>query len=313
MLYRDFGSTGWKVSAIGQGCWNIGNQWGEMSDETADRIIKTAYESGMNLFDVAESYGIPNGICEIRLGKAVKRFRDKIYLVSKIAWWGGRTGQNVPKTTADMIRGCGHACCGRLRTDYIDLMLCHDAGIEDPSIYIAGFDDLKSEGFIREYGISTDSVDVLKRFNDMSGGKCAAVECDYSLINRSPETELFPYCTEHSIAVLARGPMAMGLLAGKYDEDTVFTDAIRHKWNQGEENRADFEQKLASVKTILQTCPRTDLATTALRYVISHPLHPVAIPGATKPEQARSNALAGESVLSEEEVVRVNPDFSHTS
>ena len=300
MLYRDFGKTGWQVSAIGQGCWNIGNQWGEMSDATAEAVIKAAYDGGMNLFDVAESYGIPNGLSEIRLGKALKGIRDKVFVVSKIAWWGGRTGCMIPKDTADMIRACGHACCGRLRTDYIDVMLCHDANIEYPSVYIEGFEDLKAEGFVREYGISTDSLDVLKNFNDTCGGKCAVVECDYSLINKAPETDLLPYCEENGIAVLVRGPVAMGLLAGKYDANTVFTDTVRGKWNKGEDGRKSFEERLAKVERVRAVAGSDDLVTTALRYVISHAVKPVAIPGATKPGQATANAAAGAETLPED-------------
>lgn len=302
---REFGKTGWKVSAIGQGCWNIGNQWGEMSDATAEAIIKSAFDGGMNLFDNAESYGVPNGLCEIRLGKALKGIRDQVYLVSKIAFWGSRTGCKIPKDTPDMIRACGHACCGRMRTDYIDVMLCHDGNIEDPSVYIQGFDDLKAEGFIREYGISTDSVDAVKKFNDTSGGKCAVVECDYSLINRAPEQALLPYCVENGIAVLVRGPVAMGLLAGKYDADTVFTDIIRSGWNKGESGREAFEAKLAKVNAVKVEVGDANLVETALRYVISHEAAPVAIPGATRPEQATANAAAGAETLSEDLLARL--------
>jgi aryl-alcohol dehydrogenase-like predicted oxidoreductase len=95
-MCRGFGKTGWSVSAIGQGCWNIGNQWGALSDETADRILRTAYDNGINLFDTAESYADPNGMSELRLGKALKAFpRDKVYVVSKIGHWGKRTGQGA--------------------------------------------------------------------------------------------------------------------------------------------------------------------------------------------------------------------------
>lgn len=306
MLYREFGKTGWRVSAVAQGCWNIGNQWGQMDEATADSIIKTAYDNGMNLFDVAESYGIPNGLCELRLGKALKGFRDKVYLVTKIGHWGARTGQDVPKNTPDMIRLCGHACLGRLRTESIDVMLCHEADIQDPSIYIEAFEQLRAEGFIREYGISTDSLEVLKRFNDRCGGKCAVAEIDYSLIHREPETNLLPYCRENGMAVLVRGPLARGVLAGKYDAGTVFTDTVRQNWNKGKEGRKAFEAKLAKVEKVKAAAGEGDLATTALRYVISHVSKPVAIPGATSPRQALANAKAGETTLADDELQALN-------
>ena len=302
MITRAFGKTGWDVSVIGQGTWNIGNQWGEMTDATAEAIIKTAYDGGMNLFDAAESYGEPQGLSEIRLGKALKGIRNKVYIVSKVGHWGARTGQGVPKTTPDLIRGCGHACAGRMRTDYIDVMLCHEGDIEDASIYIAGFEDLKAEGFIRAYGISPGGLEPLKRFNEASGGNCAVAEIDYSLLNRAPEQDLLPYCEENGIAVLVRGPVAMGLLSGKCGPDTVFTDAVRKGWNEGGPNRPEFEEKTARVEQIKSLIGDADLVTTALRYVISHSSSPVAIPGATSPSQAETNAKAGESLLTENEL-----------
>ncbi|MCD6365547.1 MAG: aldo/keto reductase [Planctomycetes bacterium] len=300
MIQRQFGKTGWTVSVIGQGCWNIGNQWGEMDDATAEAIIRAAYDGGMTLFDTAESYGLPNGMSEIRLGRALKGIRDNVKVVSKIGNWGKRTGQAVPKTTADMIRVCGHACAGRMRIDCVDLMLCHDGRIEDPSVYIEGFERLRDEGFIREYGISTNSLDVLRKFNDVSGGKCAAVELDYSLMNLEPEKEMLPYCREKSLGVLIRGPVAKGLLSGKHDENSVFTDAVRSNWNHGAEGREAFKAKLAKVEKIRQVAG-DDMVTTALRFVVSHPAAPVAIPGATSVAQATANAAAGDELLSEEQ------------
>ena len=305
MLYRKFGKTDWEISAIGQGLWNIGNQWGEVSDSGADRIIKTAVEQGINLFDVAESYGIPTGLSEIRLGRSLNGMREKVFIVSKIAWWGARTGQSVPKTTTDIVRLCGHACLGRLRTDWLDALLCHDANIQDPSVYIAGFELLKKEGFIREYGISTDSLEVLKRFYDLSDGKCAIVELNYSLINRAPENEILPYCEEKGIAVLARGPLARGILSGRYNADTRFEDEVRRAWNEGEEGRKDYLDKIHRLNNIQDELRNAgideDLPTLANRFVISHSAAPVAIPGATKYLHVINNASAGTRLLNDEE------------
>ena len=298
MRYRRFGTTGWAVSASSLGCWNLGNQWGELSDATAGQIVRSAFDAGVNLFDVAESYGIPNGMSEQRVGDALASVRDQVYIVSKIGHWGKRTGQGVPKTTPDMIRLCGHASAGRLGTDHVDLMLCHEGNIEDPSVYVDGFDQLRGEGFIREYGISTDDIDVLERFYEASDGACAAVEVNYSLINTAPEADILPFCAEHDLGVLVRGPLARGLLTGKYDRDTEFTDPVREGWNVGEDQRGEFEAKLNAVEDIEAALePDEDLVETALRYVMSHPVDPVIIPGATSPAQAIQNADIGDELL----------------
>ena len=218
MLYRDFGKTGWQVSVVGMGTWNIGNQWGELDDATAWATVRCAFDNGVTLFDTAESYGTLNGLSEERLGAALAGVRHQACLVSKIGHWGKRTGQEVPKTTVDMIRLCAHASLHRLRTDWLDVVLCHEGSIEDPSIYLEAFEVLKQRGRIRVYGISTNSLEVLKRFNVNS--TCSVVQLDYSLLNRAPESDMLPYCQEHGIAVMARGPLAMGLLSGNYSADT---------------------------------------------------------------------------------------------
>ena len=118
MINRRFGKTGWDVSVVGLGTWNLGNQWGEMSDATASDILLASIDQGMNLLDTAESYGIPNGMSEMRIGKTItSAMRDNLIVVSKVGNWGSRTNGRVPKTSADSIRVCGHACLGRMRTD----------------------------------------------------------------------------------------------------------------------------------------------------------------------------------------------------
>ncbi|MGF1589408.1 MAG: aldo/keto reductase, partial [Pleurocapsa sp.] len=282
------------------GTWNIGNQWGQVDEETALATIRAAVDSGINLFDCAESYGIPSGLSEERLGKALVGMRDRVHLVTKIGRWGRRTGQMVPMTTVDMVRLCTHACLYRLQTDWIDIMLCHEGKIEDPSVYLEGFEQLKAQGYLRAYGISTDSLDVLKRFN--VNNTCSVVEVEYSLLNRNPESEFLPYCQEHGIAVLVRGPLGKGLLSGKYAPGTVFTDSVRSEWYADDQKKAKLERKLAKVaqlKSALQ--PGEEMVTAAIRYVTSHPVQPVAIPGAKSPAQAIANAKAGDALLSEAE------------
>lgn len=309
MLYRPFGKLGWQVSAIGMGTWNIGNQWGEIDDTTAWATVRTAFDRGINLFDTAESYGIPNGLSEERLGTALAGLRHRVYLVSKIGHWGQRTGQGVPKTTVDMIRLCAHASLHRLRTDWHDVLLCHEGDIEDPSVYLEAFEMLKARGRVRAYGISTNSLEVLQRFN--VNGTCDVVELDYSLLNRAPEADLLPYCQQHGIAVLVRGPLRKGLLSGKYTAASTFGDTVRSSWNPGGAQREQFEHEVALVerlKSVVQ--PGEEMVTAALRYVISHPSAPVAIPGAKSPQQATMNAAAGERLLTEAEIARLRAAVS---
>ena len=294
MITRPFGKTGINVPAVGLGTWNIGGQWGEVSDLESDAIIRTAIASGMRLIDTAESYGIPNGTSELRISRVLHEFdREELVLVSKIGHWGKRTGQEVPKTTADLIRLCGHAIAGRLKTDYVDTILCHDGGIQDPTIYIEGFEKLVEDGFLRNYGISTNSLEVLKTFQDISGGKCAVVELEYSLLNRSTEEDIIPYCQQEGIGILVRGPLRKGILSGRYDLKSVFTDSVRSSWNRDGEKRGEYEELIRQFEDIRQVIGEADLIETALRFIITHPANMVVIPGATTTSQVESNAAAG--------------------
>lgn len=300
MQSKTFGKLGWPVSAVGLGTWNIGNQWGDIDDATAWTTIRAAYDHGMTLFDTAESYGIPHGLSEMRLGTALAGIRQNVYIVSKIGSWGNRTGGTVPKTGVDSIRISGHAILGRLRTDYVDAVLCHEGNLDDPTIYLEGFEALKAEGAIRAYGISTNDVEVLKRFN--VNGTCSVVQTDYSLLNRAPEADLLPYCQEHGIAVMVRGPLARGLLSGRYTSMSTFDDPVRASWNNEGPARERFLEQVAQVQKLSGVAkPGHELVRAAIAYTFSHPAISVTIPGAKSAEQARMNAEAGESLLTDAE------------
>ena len=300
MIYRDFGKTGWRVGAVGLGTWNIGNQWGAVDDQTAWATVRAAFDEGMNLFDTAESYGEPNGLSEERLGTALAGIRHGVYLVSKIGNWGKRSGGGIPKDTVDQIRACAHASLHRLRTDWHDVLLCHEGDIEDPSVYLEAFEALVHEGRLRYYGISTDSLEVLKGFN--RHGTCGVIQIDYSLLNRKAEDGLLPYCEQEGIAVMVRGPLAKGLLSGQYGPDAVFEDEIRESFNAGGAQRAKFEAQVAQVERLKEMVePGAAMVEKSLQYVFSHSVRPVVIPGAKSPAQARVNAAAGMAEMAAEE------------
>ena len=298
MLHRTFGKTGIDISAVGIGTWNIGNQWGDTDDGNAFTTIRTAFDNGVTLFDTAENYGLPGGTSEERLGLALDGIRHRVTVVSKTGNWGRRIGRLIPRDYPDTIRVCVHASLHRLRTDWLDVILCHEGEIEDPSVYIEGFEILQEEGRVRSYGISTNNLAVLKRFN--ANGRCSVVQVDYSLMNRKPEAEFLPYCQDNNIGVMIRGPLAKGLLSGRYDKSTVFTDKIRDSWHASAEAQAKFEADIDRVEKLKAVAkPGPEMVQMALRYVISHPAVSVVIPGAKSPEQATTNAAAGSEVLDE--------------
>ncbi len=302
MLTRPFGTLGWPVSAVGMGTWNIGGQWGHVSDLQAVDTIRTGFDHGITLFDAAESYGIPHGRSEELLGQALTGIRHQVTLVTKIGNWGKRSGDAVPKTSTDLIRLCAHACLFRLRTDWLDVLLCHEGDIENPDLYVETFRILKQQGLIRACGISTDSLDVLKRFN--RDGDCDVIQLRYSLLDRRAEQELLPYCSAHGIAVMIRGPLAQGMLSGQYHAGSVFAedDAVRAAWNPGGTGHNRFLERADQVAGLsLEVAPGVEMVEAALRFSFSHPTLPVTIPGAKTPAQAIQNANAGQRELTPDE------------
>lgn len=323
MLYCP-GIDGTPLSVMGLGCWNFGGQWNKVSEKEAISIIRYGIDHGVNFVDVAESYGIPDGQCENILGKALTGgYRERVFLISKVGWYGRRTQNHfyakptlydkllrkiynklnhfksvdLEKRTPELIRLCGQACCGRLKTDYIDLLLCHDGMARDIPAFVKGFKWLKEEGFIRYYGISTDSLDKLKEFYEYSEGECAAIECDYSLLNRNPEKGIFPYCKEHGIKIFSRGTLASGLLSGKYDITTQFKEPSRLVWNEGGKCRSLYLARLKEIEKIKKKIGENSLSEISYKFAFSQQYDISVVFGCTSMEQMRHNIKMGDEYL----------------
>ena len=131
------------------------------------------------------------------------------------------------------------------------------------------------------------------------------VQLNYSMLNRTAEQQLLPWCRQHSIATIIRGPLAQGVATGKFDERTTFTDSVRQKWNQAP-GREGFLRSVRMVEKLrFLEQPQRSMAQAALQYVIAHPAVTTAIPGAKSVEQVRANAAAGDAPLASEQVERV--------
>ena len=304
MKYALFPSTGWKVSRIGLGTWNIGGQWGPVSADEAVATVHAALDAGVNFIDTADAYGDPPGLCEELAGQALAGRRTGIYLATKVGNYGRRMGHPLPFTSPMHVRLCCEASLWRLRTDMIDLYQCHVEG--PPEVFLEAFDALIREGKIRAFGISTNKPAVLETFN--RDGRCAAAQLDYSAVARGAEKDILPACIEKKVAVIVRGPLAKGLLAGKYTEATQFADSVRNAWNSGK-GREDYLARLKQVEALrfLERPGRT-LAQAALALVLAHPAVTVAIPGAKSPAQARANAAAADLALTDDELRKAMPN-----
>lgn len=289
---RVLGKSGIEVSVIGLGLWAIGgDEWGPTDDRESLSTIDLALEMGVNLFDTADVYG--SGHSEELLGQAMKGRRDKFVVTTKIGWLGFDEERNrtAYDTVEKLIAGM-ESNLHRLRTDYVDLIQSH-INFRDPTmeIFIKGFQKLQRDGKVRAYGVSTSDFDYLKAFN--ADGGCATLQIDYSILNRTAEAEIFPYCQEHNIGILVRGPLAMGILTGKLSPDTRFGPGdFRQRWHENPEEHQIFLDDLAKVEKLRPLAEGRTLAQLALQFVMAHPAVTAAIPGAKSRKQLRGNVGA---------------------
>ena len=231
------------------GCWAIGGQWGAVSERQAIATVHAALDAGVNLFDTADSYGL--GRSEELLGKALADRRDAGYVATKVGNWARRADDPPGLKSIYSIINCCHASLYRLGIDTIDLYQCHVGTPERPEIFVEAFELLKQQGKIRHYAISTNDVAALEALN--VNGQCAACQINYSILNRSAERDILPYCLANDIGVLLRGPIAQGLLADKFDDATRFDDSVRGKWNPDGDQRTSF---LASLDLVARAARR---------------------------------------------------------
>lgn len=303
---RILGKSGISITELGVGLWAAGgDQWGPTEDQVSLSMIDAALDAGVNFFDTADVYG--GGHSEELLGQAMKGRRDKFVVATKIGWlnYDGERGRSAYTTVEKLIAGV-ESNLRRLQTDMIDVLQCH-IDYRDPTmeIFVEGFQRLQEQGKIRTYGVSTSDFEYLKAFN--ADGGCGTLQIDYSILNRTPEAEIFPYCQEHNIGVIVRGSLAMGILTGKFSPDSEFgEDDFRRRWQENPDERETFLRDLEKVDKLHPLAEERTLAQLALKFVLAHPAVSVGIPGAKTPEQLAENVRAASLPdLTEEELAYI--------
>ena len=301
MRFREFGNTGWNVSVVGMGCWALGGQWGDIGEEQAVATVHAALDAGINLFDTADAYGPRRS--EEFLGKALEGRRSEAFIATKVGNIGGRDGHPLSYATPEHIYLCCDASLYRLRTDYIDMYQCHVRRHANADVFVEAFERLREVGKIRAYGISTFYADDISAFD--SHGRRDVVQVPYSAVERDYEGDVLPICADRNIGTLIRGPLAKGILSGKFTADTRFTEQARSGWNDGE-GHAEFLTMLDAAEAIrpLSNASRT-MAQVALAFTLAHPAVDCIIPGAKTPQQAIENAAAADIELTADELDQI--------
>jgi aryl-alcohol dehydrogenase-like predicted oxidoreductase len=272
MKYHLLGNSQLLISRIGFGCMSLGN------DQAAnEQLLHRAIELGINFFDTADLY--QKGWNEISVGKAVKEKRKDLILATKVGnqWRADGSGWDW-NPRREYILSCVEESLKRLQTDYIDLYQLHGGTIDDPiDETIDAFEQLKQQGKIRYYGISSIRPNVIREYVKRSN--IVSVMMQYSLLDRRPEESCLSLLQDHNIGVLARGPIAQGLLVNKPPKDYLNYSAHQ------------IEQAATAVRSLANE--KRNAAETALQFVLQHPAITAAIPGIRTMQQLEEavNAL----------------------
>jgi aryl-alcohol dehydrogenase-like predicted oxidoreductase len=290
LLKRTLGKSGIEVTEVGLGLWAAGgSDWGPTDDREVHNAIDTALDLGVTFFDTADVYG--DGHSEELLGKSMKGRRDRFIVATKIGWRGfdGDARRTAYSSVEKLIAGV-ESNLTRLGTDHVDVIQSH-ISFRDPTmeIFVEGFQRLQRAGKVRAYGLSTSDFDYIRAFNH--DGQCATLQIDYSILNRTPEAEILDYCKQNGIGVIVRGALAMGLLTGKFDDQTRFPAGdFRQKWLSDAEQNATYREDLKKVQELepLARSGRT-LAQAALQFTLAHDAVTTVIPGAKSSRQVRAN------------------------
>ena len=294
MKHRTFGTLRQPVSEVGLGCWQFGGDFGPMSDEQAMAIMSAAADSGVDFFDTADVYG--GGRSESLIGKFLATHKGQpIRIVTKY----GRDGSVFPdKFTEASMRAAVDAARRRLGVDVLDCLQLHCISI-DALRESAVFDwlrSLKAEGAIREFGASVESVDEGLLCLKQDG--IASLQVIFNLFRQKLLTELLPQAHAAGVSIIARLPLASGLLSGKFTRHTTFTEADHRNYNRdgqcfnvGETFAGlPFDRGIELANEIREMLPpNMTMAQASLRWILDHDAVTTIIPGASSPEQVASN------------------------
>jgi aryl-alcohol dehydrogenase-like predicted oxidoreductase len=298
MQTRILGRTGRAVSVIGLGCWQLGADWGHVDEDDALAVLHAAVDEGVTFLDTADVYG--DGRSESLIGRFLRIRRDAgLTVATKM---GRRADPFVPDAfTADAFRGWVDRSRRNLGVDTLDLVQLHcppTAVYSDDRVYDA-LDGLVSDGSIAAYGVSVETVD--EALTAIARPGVATVQIIVNVFRRKPLERVLPAASEAGVGVIARVPLASGLLTGKYDESTQFSTDDHRSFNRNGEafdvgetfSGVPFDVGVRAAREVAEWTP--DGATTAqlaLRWLVDQPGITTAIPGARSPEQARANAAA---------------------
>lgn len=295
MNTRPFGTKRTQISEVGLGTWQIGGSWGDVTDDTAMNILRTAAEQGITFFDTADVYG--DGRSEQFIGRFLRDHHEKIYVATKLGrsadpgWPQNFTAEAMTRHTENSLR--------RLGLERVDLIQLHCIP-RDVMADGAVFDtlrELKKQGKIGDFGASVESVEEGLICLEQEG--IASLQVIFNIYRQKLVSELFEKAKEKGVSIIARVPLASGLLSGKMTKETTFAESDHRTFNRDGEafNVGEtfaglpFEKGVELTEELMAMKPEgMSMAQMALRWILDHDAVSVVIPGASRTQQVIDNA-----------------------
>lgn len=296
MKTRRLGKTGFEVSEIGLGCWQLGGDFGPVGDEAATEILSAAQAAGISFWDTADVYG--GGLSERRIGAHPKG--PGVHVATKVGRGSGLFPANYSK---EAVRASLVGSAERLGVDRLDLAQLHcvpTSVLRDGAIF-GWMDAFKAEGLIQHWGASVETIEEGFLCLDQPG--CATLQIIFNLFRQDAAEKLLPAAAEKDVGIIVRLPLASGLLSGKFDKTTRFDASDHRSYNRdgaafsvGETfSGIPFERGVELVQVLKGLAPEAmPMSQFALRWILDHPQVSTVIAGVSKPEQIADNVEASE-------------------
>ncbi|MDH5398081.1 MAG: aldo/keto reductase [Cyclobacteriaceae bacterium] len=300
MKKRFLGKTGFEITGMALGTWQVGGKWGEdFSHRNADAILNTAVDQGINFIDTADVYG--NGESEKAVGRLVNSRNERIYVATKC---GRKLSPHVDSAyQPKVLRQFVEDSLKNMGLETLDLIQLHCPPTETynrPEIF-GLFDDLKKEGKILNLGVSVEKVEEALRAVEYDN--VTTVQIIFNMLRQRPAEKFFSEAAKKNVGIIVRVPLASGLLTGKYSASTTFGADDHRTFNRNGEafdkgetfSGIDYMKGLDVVGKIKALFPKdANLAAIALKWILMFPEVSCVIPGASRPEQVLSNLQAAE-------------------
>ncbi len=309
MKYRRMGNSGIDISVIGQGTWEMGNDFfGEVDEKQSIDAIRASIDAGVNMVDTAAAYGL-DGASERVVAKAIKGLRDKVVLATKLGVLR-IDGEYVRCLNPNIMRRELEDSLRRLETDYIDLYFVHwpdfNNSIDDALELMVKF---KQEGKIRAIGVSNFDTGLIQKAIDIAD--ISVVQPPMSMLNRSSvENGILPLCKKSDVGVITYGSLGGGILTGKMEKPVTGGKELRSVfYSFYEEPMWSKCQQLLDVLRGIASDKHTTVAQVSINWVLSQPGVTCSLMGATTPEMAYENASAAEWELSVDEITYIEKKY----